>query len=103
MEKSIVEITEKLRMHVANKRSFGKKAKIVITGLGAILLDATGEHIEVTNQDITADVTLTMNIDTLQRMQKKEINGMEAFFQGLLSVEGDQGIAMELGDILEAE
>lgn len=103
MAENITELTNKFRERVQGKPAFGKKAKIVLTELGAVMLDGTGPTVVVTNQDTAADVTLSMSVDTLKRMQNKELNGMEAFFQGLLTVEGDQAVAMSLADVLDLD
>ena len=101
MVASLAELTAKFQERVENKPGFGSKAKIAITDMGNITLDGTNDVIRVTNDDTEADVTLRMSLDTLTKMQKGELNGMEAFFQGLLVVEGDQAIAMSLGNILD--
>ena len=103
MSISLSDLTAKFQQRVQNKPSFGSKAKISIENVGAIMIDGTQDSIRVTNEDSEAAVTLKMSLDTLQKMQNGELNGMEAFFQGLLVVEGDQAVAMSLGDILDLQ
>ena len=103
MSMSLQSLTAKFQERVQNKTPFHAKAKIVITEVGAIMIDGTSDPITITNNDGDADVTLSMNLDTLTQMQTGKINGMEAFFQGLLTVEGDQSVAMSLGDILDLQ
>lgn len=103
MSTTLQELTVKFQQRVQSKPGFGDKAKIQIENVGCITLDGTQETIRVTNDDSETAVTLRMSLDTLEKMQKGELNGMEAFFQGLLVVEGDQAVAMSLGDILDLE
>ena len=93
-------ITQKLSEKVAGKSPFGHKAKFVLGDLGVILLDGSGTEYQVSNEDGAADVTLTMSIDTFTQLQDGTLTGMDAFFQGLLTIEGDQSVAMQLGEIL---
>lgn len=71
-------------------------AKFVIEGEGAIILDGDG----VRASDDDADVTLTADVETFQGMMEGEVNPTAAFMQGKLSVDGDMGLAMQLGSVL---
>ncbi|AJE47998.1 SCP2 sterol-binding domain-containing protein [Celeribacter indicus] len=71
-------------------------AKFVIEGEGAIMLDADGARAG----DEEADVTLTADVDTFQGMIEGDVNPTAAFMQGKLSVDGDMGLAMQLGSAL---
>lgn len=71
-------------------------AKFVIEGEGAIIVDADG----VRASDDDADVTLTADLDTFQGMIEGDVNPTAAFMQGKLSVDGDMGLAMQLGAAL---
>ncbi|PTQ71320.1 SCP2 sterol-binding domain-containing protein [Celeribacter persicus] len=71
-------------------------AKFVIEGEGAIMVDADG----VRAADDAADVTLTADLDTFQGMMEGDVNPTAAFMQGKLSIDGDMGLAMQLGSAL---
>ncbi len=75
---------------------FDGVAKFVITGEGAIMLDATG----VRAGDEDADVTLTASTDTFRAILDGDLNPTMPFMQGNLSVDGSMGIAMKLGSVL---
>ena len=75
---------------------FAGTAKFVIEGEGAIMLDAGGAR----PGDEAADVTLTADAETFQGMLVGEVNPTAAFMTGKLSVDGDMGMAMQLGAIL---
>lgn len=76
--------------------SFDGVAKFVITGEGAIMLDATG----VRAGDDEADVTLTADADVFRAILEGEMNPTMAFMSGKLAVDGNMGLAMKLGSVL---
>ena len=75
---------------------FSGTAKFVIEGEGALMLDASGARAG----DEAADVTLTADVETFQGMLSGDVNPTMAFMQGKLSVDGDMGLAMQLGAAL---
>lgn len=75
---------------------FDGSAKFVIEGEGAIMLDGDGARAG----DEDADVTLTAEADTFQSMMEGDLNPTAAFMSGKLSVDGDMGLAMQLGAVL---
>ena len=68
-------------------------AKFVITGEGAIMIDGAG----VRAGDEAADVTMTADTEVFQAILAGEMNPTMAFMTGKLSVEGNMGLAMQLG------
>ena len=75
---------------------FAGLAKVVISGEGTIMLDGAGARAG----DEVADVTLTADAETFQGILAGEVNPTAAFMMGKLSVDGDMGLAMQLGAIL---
>ncbi|WP_417257735.1 SCP2 sterol-binding domain-containing protein [Celeribacter sp.] len=71
-------------------------AKFVIEGEGAIVIDGDGARAA----DDDADVTLTADVDTFKGMLDGSVNPTAAFMGGSLSVDGDMGLAMQLGAAL---
>jgi putative sterol carrier protein len=71
-------------------------AKFVITDQGSVIVDADGARAG----DDETDVTLTADLETFQGMIEGEINPTAAFMQGKLTVDGDMGMAMQLGAAL---
>lgn len=94
MSEVIDKAVERLSAKVAGR--FDAVAKFVITGEGAIMLDATG----VRAGDEEADVTLTASAETFQAILEGEMNPTMAFMTGKLSVDGSMGLAMKLGSVL---
>ncbi len=75
---------------------FDGTAKFVITGEGAVMIDAGGAHAG----DTDADVTLTASADTFKAIIDGDQNPTAAFMTGKLSVDGDMGMAMKLASVL---
>ena len=48
-----------------------------------------------------ADCTISLTLETFEKMVKGELDGTSAFMQGKLRVAGDMGLAMKLGPILQ--
>jgi putative sterol carrier protein len=93
------ELMEKARAAMEEKFGGGfaaGTAKFVISDEGALMLDAQGVRIA----DEPADVTLTADSDTFQAILAGETNPTAAFMTGKLTVDGDMGLAMQLGNTL---
>jgi len=75
---------------------FDGLAKFVIEGEGAIVVDSTGARAG----DDETDVTLTADAETFAAMMSGELNPTNAFMTGKLTVDGDMGLAMQLGAAL---
>lgn len=74
----------------------GGTVKFVITGEGAIVIDAAGARAK----EGTADVTLSANEATFRAIIAGKMDPARAFMTGKLSVDGDMSIAMQLGRAL---
>jgi len=75
---------------------FSGTAKFVIKDEGSLIIDASG----VRAGDDDADVTLTADRDTFEGILNGDVNPTMAFMQGKLAVDGDMGLAMQLGSAL---
>ena len=71
-------------------------AKFVIEGEGALIVDGTGVRAGYDD----ADVTLTADRETFEGILSGDVNPTAAFMQGKLAVDGDMGLAMQLGAAL---
>jgi putative sterol carrier protein len=94
MSKIIDTAVTALNDKIAGK--FGGVAKFVIPGEGAIMLDNGGAR----SGDEAAEVTLTADVETFQGILDGSVNPTAAFMMGKLSVDGDMGLAMQLGAAL---
>ncbi len=75
---------------------FAGTAKFVIEDEGAIMVDGDGARAG----DDAADVTLTADAETFQSILEGDLDPTAAFMTGKLSVDGDMGMAMQLGSVL---
>jgi putative sterol carrier protein len=72
---------------------FSSVAKFIIPGEGSIIADPDG----VRAGDGEADVTLTASAEVFRAMLEGEMNPTMAFMTGKLTVDGNMGLAMQLG------
>lgn len=76
----------------------GKKVKLDFGAEGAVMLDGVGQT--VTEDDGTADTTIKVAWADWKDMADGKLDGMTAFMQGKLAVEGDMSNAMQLQGVL---
>ena len=76
------------------KFDFGDAGSVIIDGKSSpnTVADGSGKN---------ADCTITLSLETFEKMVKGELDGTSAFMQGKLRVAGDMGLAMKLGPILQ--
>ena len=98
---TLEEITKQMEARVADKGAIdGKTVKFDFTDDGAVMIDGTSEPHSVSNADGDADCTVILDKETLENIVAGEENAQMAFMSGKLKVEGDMGLAMQLGTIL---
>ncbi len=77
----------------------GKRVKIDFGGSeGAVMLDGVAN--QVTEEDGAADTTIKVSWADWEAMSSGQLDGMTAFMQGKLKVEGDMSNAMQLQGVL---
>jgi len=76
----------------------GKKVKIDFGDQGVVLLDGAAQA--VTEDDAPADTTIKVAWADWEAMSEGKLDGMTAFMQGKLRVEGDMSNAMQLQGVL---
>jgi putative sterol carrier protein len=76
----------------------GKTVKIDFGAEGVVLLD--GKANAVTEADVPADTTIKVAWSDWEAMSDGKLDGMTAFMQGKLRVEGDMSNAMQLQGVL---
>jgi putative sterol carrier protein len=86
------------RLGAANAYLPGKRVKLDFGGEGVVMLDGIGNA--VTEADGDADTTIKVAWSDWQDMAEGRLDGMTAFMQGKLRVEGDMGNAMQLQGVL---
>ena len=76
----------------------GKRVKLDFGSEGAVMLDGVGNA--VTEEDGAADTVIKVAWEDWQAMTDGKLDGMTAFMQGKLKVEGDMSNAMQLQGVL---
>ena len=95
------EITAEMAKRVAEKGAIdGKTVKFDFGDDGKLSIDGTADPAVVSNDDGDADCTVIVDMDVFEAIASGEENAQMAFMSGKLKVEGDMGIAMQLGSIL---
>ena len=76
----------------------GKRVKLDFGDEGVVMLDGAAQ--DVNEDDGAADTTIKVNWADWQDMADGKLDGMTAFMQGKLKVEGDMSNAMQLQGVL---
>lgn len=76
----------------------GKRVKLDFGAEGVVMLDGAANA--VTEEDGAADTTIKVAWEDWQAMSDGKLDGMTAFMQGKLKVEGDMSNAMQLQGVL---
>ena len=97
---TLEEITTQMQARVAEKGGIDSKTvKFDFSGDGVLTIDGTKSPAEVNNENADADCTVIVDKDVFESIAAGEENAQMAFMCKL-KVEGDMGIAMQLGTIL---
>ena len=76
----------------------GKRVKIDFGSEGCVLLDGVANS--ASDEDGPADTTIKVDWADWEAMSSGQLDGMTAFMQGKLKVEGDMSNAMQLQSVL---
>jgi putative sterol carrier protein len=86
------------RLGAANAWLLGKRVKLDFGDEGVVMLDGIAN--QVTEEDGAADTTVKVAWSDWQDLSDGKLDGMTAFMQGKLKVEGDMSNAMQLQGVL---
>lgn len=98
---TLEELTSQMQARVAEKGAIDGKVVMFDFGSdGKLTIDGTKSPAEVNNEPADADCTVIVDKDVFESIAAGEENAQMAFMSGKLKVEGDMGIAMQLGTLL---
>jgi putative sterol carrier protein len=98
---SLTEITQGMAERVAKNGAIGGKVVTFDFGDdGAVRIDGTATPPVVDNDSGQADCRVKVSMSDFQDIAAGKQNAQMMFMMGKLKVEGDMGIAMQLGKIL---
>ncbi|HVQ10174.1 MAG TPA: SCP2 sterol-binding domain-containing protein [Allosphingosinicella sp.] len=86
------------RLNDAQAFLAGKRVKLDFGDQGVVMLDGAAQS--VTEEDGAADTTIKVAWEDWEAMSEGKLDGMTAFMQGKLKVEGDMSNAMQLQGVL---
>ena len=92
--------TTALRSKVGSDSSLGATLKFDCGDEGVIVIDGAASPSTVDNTNRDTDCTIVLTLATLGEMMSGELNPMNAFMTGKITVSGDMGVALKLQSVL---
>lgn len=94
------EIVTLFQNKAGQTEGFGGKIRLDVKDQGGILFDGSGEAISVRPSSEEADTTVTLSLETLQKLLNNDLNPAMAFMSGKLSVSGNMALTMKLQNMI---
>lgn len=94
---TLAELTERIRLAVTTGEGLGRTIKLDLKGEGVIHVDG----VSVTNEDIAADLVVSVSRADLVRLGKGELDPTRALMTGRMKL-SDMGLAFSLQPRIQA-
>lgn len=95
----IQQVKKELSENIIKIDPIGKKLKFILDD-EHIIIDGTGKKNVLLESKGDANCTITMSLDTYQKLQEKKIKPLIATLTGKLKVKGDIGLAQKLKQLM---
>jgi putative sterol carrier protein len=97
---SLTDVTTNIRARVGDDCGVAKVIKFDFGVDGIVRVDGVSKPNIVDNEDASADCTVKVAMSDFLEIASGKQNPQMAFMMGKLKIEGDMGVAMQLGKIL---
>ncbi len=97
----LAEITQRIAKALGENSGLGKTMKVDFGDEGKIFIDAAQTPNAVTNDDLPADCIVKISLADFLLLATGKLNPAVAMLQKKLQVDGDAGVAMKLGALLQ--
>jgi putative sterol carrier protein len=97
---SLADVTSNIRARVGDDCGIAKVIKFDFGSDGIVRVDGASSPNIVDNEDSGADCTVKVTMSDFLDIASGKQNPQMAFMMGKLKIEGDMGIAMQLGKII---
>jgi putative sterol carrier protein len=97
---SVADFTRGMQKLVSDHSQLETRIKIVLEDEGVIFIDGRSNPNSVSNEDEEADVTLSMSLNTLNRLYRRELNPAVAAMTGKIRIDGNVLDALKLEAVL---
>lgn len=102
MDARVETIVAEMGKRLGVQPGLGGTLKFDFGEAGSVFLDGQSEPNSVSDgAGKTADCTITLSLDTFEKLVTRQLDPTSAFMQGKLKVAGDIGLAMKLGPVLQ--
>ena len=98
---SLESATAAIRAKAALAPKLGYRVTFDLGEDGIIYWDGTQVPAAIGNEAGESDTTLTLSLESLQKLIDGNLNPTLAYMTGRLKVEGSMGVALKIGQLLE--
>jgi putative sterol carrier protein len=98
----VQQLIAEMKKQIGANSGLGGTLKFDFGSAGSVLIDGRSAPNTVSDgEGKSADTTISVALDTFEKMKSGELDQTSAFMQGKLRVLGDMALAMKLGPVLQ--